>query len=256
MRTRRASRRSRTHRARSPAAAHRGHPTRPPRSTRRRRPRCDDGPDAGPRGTASHRSPRAWGATAARSSAPMIRASTGGEERPARVRTLGRVGARTRLPPPTTQGHRSWVGRTASESTRPSRRSGPSGTARWTRRPGASPCRRRCAPRCRRPSRRCAGVRSATGSCSARRTVFDGSYAAVATLAVCLFITTWRTIIPIRLGSTTASERLAAYGDVVVLAFATGFGGGLESPFIFTRDDRAGRRVVRLGLPGRRRRTR
>lgn len=64
--------------------------------------------------------------------------------------------------------------------------------------------------------------------------VLDGSYAAVATLAVCLFITTWRTIIPIRLGSTTASERLAAYGDVVVLAFATGYGGGLESPFIFT----------------------
>ena len=30
---------------------------------------------------------------------------------------------------------------------------------------------------------------------------FDGSYAAVVTLAVCLFITTWRTIIPIRLGS-------------------------------------------------------
>jgi signal transduction histidine kinase len=61
---------------------------------------------------------------------------------------------------------------------------------------------------------------------------FDGSYAAVVTLAVCLFITTWRTIIPIRLGSDTAGERLAAYGDVAVLAFATGFSGGLESPFI------------------------
>jgi len=63
---------------------------------------------------------------------------------------------------------------------------------------------------------------------------FEGSYSAVITLAVCLFITTWRTIIPIRLGSTTPSERLVAYGDVVVLAFGTGFGGGLESPFIFT----------------------
>jgi signal transduction histidine kinase len=61
---------------------------------------------------------------------------------------------------------------------------------------------------------------------------FEGSYAAVATLAVCLFITTWRTIIPIRLGSEHPSERLAAYGDVAVLAFATGFSGGVESPFI------------------------
>jgi signal transduction histidine kinase len=62
---------------------------------------------------------------------------------------------------------------------------------------------------------------------------FEGSYATVVTLAVCLFITTWRTIIPIRLGSEHASERLAAFGDVAVLAFATGYGGGLESPFIF-----------------------
>lgn len=62
---------------------------------------------------------------------------------------------------------------------------------------------------------------------------FEGSYATVVALAVCLFITTWRTIIPIRLGSENLSERLAAYGDVAVLAFATGFGGGLESPFIF-----------------------
>ncbi len=62
---------------------------------------------------------------------------------------------------------------------------------------------------------------------------FNGSYSAVITLAVCLFITTWRTIIPIRLGSPNATERLAAYGDVALLAFATGFDGGLESPFIF-----------------------
>ena len=63
---------------------------------------------------------------------------------------------------------------------------------------------------------------------------FEGSYAAVATLATALFITTWRTILPIRLGSPHRGERLAAYGDVIVLAFATGYGGGLESPFIFT----------------------
>lgn len=63
---------------------------------------------------------------------------------------------------------------------------------------------------------------------------FEGSYAAVATLAVALFITTWRTILPIRLGSPDRGARLAAYSDVVLLAFATGYGGGLESPFIFT----------------------
>ena len=63
---------------------------------------------------------------------------------------------------------------------------------------------------------------------------FEGSYSAVAALATALFITTWRTILPIRLGSPLRGERLAAYGDVVVLAFATGYGGGLESPFIFT----------------------
>lgn len=63
---------------------------------------------------------------------------------------------------------------------------------------------------------------------------FEGSYGAVVTLAVCLFITTWRTIIPIRLGSDNPGERFAAYADVAVLAFATGFSGGLESPFIVT----------------------
>lgn len=63
---------------------------------------------------------------------------------------------------------------------------------------------------------------------------FGGSYAAVLTLAVCLFVTTWRTIIPIRLGSTTPSERVVAYLDVASLAFAVGYGGGLESPFLFT----------------------
>lgn len=64
--------------------------------------------------------------------------------------------------------------------------------------------------------------------------MFGGSYSAVVTLAVSLFITTWRTIIPIRLGSDEFGERLAGFGDVALLAFATGFSGGLESPFIFS----------------------
>jgi signal transduction histidine kinase len=62
---------------------------------------------------------------------------------------------------------------------------------------------------------------------------FDGSYAAVVTLAVCLFITTWRTIIPIRLGSPVGWDQLPAVVDVAVLSLAIGYSGGLESPFIF-----------------------
>ena len=64
--------------------------------------------------------------------------------------------------------------------------------------------------------------------------VFAGSYTTVVTLAVCLFITTWRTIIPIHLASARPLDRLVAYLDVVLLAAATGFSGGLESPFIVT----------------------
>lgn len=63
--------------------------------------------------------------------------------------------------------------------------------------------------------------------------VFDGSYSTVVTLAVCLFITTWRTIIPIKLGSPMWIERLPALLDVALLMVAIGYSGGLESPFIF-----------------------
>ena len=63
--------------------------------------------------------------------------------------------------------------------------------------------------------------------------VLEGSYAMVVTLAVCLFLTTWRTIIPLQLGSDRALDRGVPFLDVLVLGFAVGFGGGLESPFIF-----------------------
>ncbi len=63
---------------------------------------------------------------------------------------------------------------------------------------------------------------------------FGGSYAAVVTVAVCLFITTWRTIIPIRLASPLLADRAPAFGDVVVIGLAVGYGGGIESPFIFS----------------------
>ncbi len=63
---------------------------------------------------------------------------------------------------------------------------------------------------------------------------FGGSYAAVVTVAVCLFITTWRTIIPIRLASPLVADRAPAFGDVIVIGLAVGYGGGIESPFIFS----------------------
>jgi signal transduction histidine kinase len=62
---------------------------------------------------------------------------------------------------------------------------------------------------------------------------FDGSYSTVVTVAVCLFITTWRTIIPIRLGSPLWADRAPAFLDVALFSLGIGFGGGLESPFIF-----------------------
>ncbi len=63
---------------------------------------------------------------------------------------------------------------------------------------------------------------------------FRGSYVAVLTVAVCVFITTWRTVIPIRLASTRFQDRVVAFGDVVIIGLAVGAGGGLESPFIFS----------------------
>ena len=63
---------------------------------------------------------------------------------------------------------------------------------------------------------------------------FQGSYIAVITVAVCVFITTWRTVIPIRLASTRFQDRFVAFGDVAIIGLAVGAGGGLESPFIFS----------------------
>lgn len=63
---------------------------------------------------------------------------------------------------------------------------------------------------------------------------FGGSYGTVMTVAICLFLTTWRTIIPVRLASTRPGDQVVAYGDIVVLGVAVGFSGGIQSPFIFT----------------------
>jgi signal transduction histidine kinase len=62
---------------------------------------------------------------------------------------------------------------------------------------------------------------------------FRGSYAAVAATAVCLFVTTWRTIIPVRLGSDELVHELAPVLDLTVLGVAIGYDGGVQSPYLF-----------------------
>lgn len=62
----------------------------------------------------------------------------------------------------------------------------------------------------------------------------DGSRSAVMVTAVCLFVTTWRTVLPVRLGSTARSDALPALLDVVLLGVAVGADGGVGSPYVFT----------------------
>ena len=62
---------------------------------------------------------------------------------------------------------------------------------------------------------------------------FKGSYAVVATLSVCLFLTCWRTMIPVRLGSLATLDRVVSLTDVAMLGLAVGASGGPTSPFVF-----------------------
>lgn len=62
---------------------------------------------------------------------------------------------------------------------------------------------------------------------------FTGSYSAVATLTVCLFITSWRTMIPIKLGSPARIDQIVAQTDILLMAIAIGYSGGTSSSFIF-----------------------
>lgn len=60
-----------------------------------------------------------------------------------------------------------------------------------------------------------------------------GDYAPVVTLAACLFVTTWRTVLPLRLASSAWTDRAMALADTAVLGLAVGYGGGLDSSFVF-----------------------
>jgi signal transduction histidine kinase len=63
--------------------------------------------------------------------------------------------------------------------------------------------------------------------------VFQGHFEVVTTLTVCLFLTTWRTMIPIRLGSTATTDRTTAFTDALMIGLAVGHSGGPTSPYVF-----------------------
>lgn len=60
----------------------------------------------------------------------------------------------------------------------------------------------------------------------------EGNRWIVVTLSVAIFITSWRTITPIRFGEDGTWPMLRALGDVCALAIAIGLSGGLSSPFV------------------------
>jgi signal transduction histidine kinase len=60
----------------------------------------------------------------------------------------------------------------------------------------------------------------------------QGNLRAVVTLSVAIFITSWRTITPIRFGEPGLFPMLKATGDVAALALAIGLSDGLSGPFV------------------------
>ena len=72
----------------------------------------------------------------------------------------------------------------------------------------------------------------AAGLTIAGRDALDGDVRAIATLGICLFLTSWRTVLPLRLGSPGRVDRRLAIVDVVVFGLAVGLTGGPASAFI------------------------
>ena len=59
-----------------------------------------------------------------------------------------------------------------------------------------------------------------------------GELRIVVTVAVAIFLTSWRTMFPLKLGDRAASSRLAALGDVTILAAAIGLREGFANPLV------------------------
>jgi len=65
------------------------------------------------------------------------------------------------------------------------------------------------------------------------RAINHGNLWVVATLAIVLFLTVWRTFRPLRLAWDGTIDRLMPISDGLIIAAAVGFSGGFGSPFIF-----------------------
>ncbi|MCB1283600.1 MAG: GAF domain-containing sensor histidine kinase [Microthrixaceae bacterium] len=62
---------------------------------------------------------------------------------------------------------------------------------------------------------------------------FGGSYSVVVSLTVCLFLTSWRSIIPTQLGAPDRGAQIVALIDVAIFGLGVGISAGPTSPFIF-----------------------
>ncbi len=62
----------------------------------------------------------------------------------------------------------------------------------------------------------------------------DGDVALVLTTSICLYLTTWRTMRPIQLGSENRSQWVMGLTDTALLGAAVGLNDGLLSPFAFS----------------------
>ncbi|MFN3217393.1 MAG: histidine kinase [Acidimicrobiales bacterium] len=70
------------------------------------------------------------------------------------------------------------------------------------------------------------------GTALAAPDAVDGSVGLVVTTSICLYLTTWRTLRPLRLGAREQSAQIAAVSDAVLLGVAIGMSGGLVSAFV------------------------
>lgn len=70
------------------------------------------------------------------------------------------------------------------------------------------------------------------GTALAAPDAVDGSVGLVVTTSICLYLTTWRTLRPLRLGARERSAEIAAISDAVLLGVAIGMSGGLVSAFV------------------------
>ncbi|HKY16030.1 MAG TPA: GAF domain-containing sensor histidine kinase [Microthrixaceae bacterium] len=65
------------------------------------------------------------------------------------------------------------------------------------------------------------------------KSALAGDLGAVLSLGICLFVTSWRSVIPLRLDSPELSRRLVAVTDAMLLGLAVGYAGGPRSSLVF-----------------------